>query len=119
MDELSSMKDNLSCPHLTPAITSLASTRSFFWELELSQIVGRQEGGHTVTATAIQRSDSELELSQSDRDFYNLCTKPCFLSIKMTSLTSGDLWVCFSQANHFPANTDFLVSSLKITESDK
>ena len=79
MDELSSMKDNLCCPHFTPAVTSLASTRSFLWEPELSQIVGRQEGGHTATATALQRSDSELELSQSDRDFYNLCTKPLLL----------------------------------------
>lgn len=80
MDELTSMKDNLSQPHLAPAVMSLASTRSFFWELELSQIVGRQEGGHTITPTAIQRSDSELELcSQSDGDFYNLCTKPLLL----------------------------------------
>lgn len=91
MGELSWMKDNLSCPHLTPAVTSLASTRSFFWELELSQTVGRQEGGPTVTPTTIQRSDSQnwsCALNQTEISTTSVLN-PCFLSIKMPSLTSG------------------------------
>lgn len=121
MGELSSMKDNLSCPHLTPAVTSLASTRSFFWELELSQIVGRQEGSHTVTPTTIQRHDSQnwsWALSQTEISTTSVLNL-CFLSIKMPSLTSGGFVGMFQPS--WPLSCWYWLACefLKITEWDK